>query len=155
MPVFVLLLALAVILVLLAVGRRRSGGASRPGSRRRSGGASESAPLLSVCPACGSSLEKGQRVHGVAWPGREERMMYIYGCPYCFRRTAPGSAGPSSPRQASGPPDGRPGGSPTLLQRTCPVCRSPLRDADFLLGRMWEEGRIRVHVVGCSRCRKV
>ena len=129
-----MLAALIIILVLLALSR---------GRRHPAAGRGEAGPgpalFTSICPTCGSSLKRGERIRTVAWPGLKERMVYIYGCRYCY-------GGDDPTRSEAG---GR------LLKRVCPVCHRILRGSDFLLGRMWEEGRTRVHVIGCSRCRKV
>lgn len=63
----------------------------------------------------------------IAYPGSEERLVHLYGCPRC-----------------SGP-----GASEVRL---CPVCRRRLDDEDYLVGRLLP-GQGRVKVWGCSQCR--
>ncbi|MDR2160297.1 MAG: hypothetical protein LBP23_09570 [Treponema sp.] len=83
-----------------------------------------------TCPVCSARLEKGELVKSVAFPSftGKDRLMYIRGCIYCL--------------------DGD-------RARICPVCRSLLRDDEFLVCRMFDRpGRSHVHVLGCSRCRR-
>lgn len=82
---------------------------------------------MTHCPVCGSALAEGERVRTVAYPGRDERLVHIYGCPRC--------SGPAA-REA----------------RVCPVCGRRLGDDDYLVGRLLP-GEGRVKVWGCSRCR--
>ena len=86
-----------------------------------------------VCPVCSARLEKGQLVKSHAFPsltGGRDRFMHIRGCVFCLE-----------------------GGR----QRICPVCGAALGYKDILIARMFERPRRRshVHVLGCSRCRKV
>ena len=89
-----------------------------------------SSPRLRVCPICGSRLSPGERVRTAAYPGKDERLVHMYGCPRCY-------------------------GSRAVLRRRCPVCHRSLSGEDHLVGRLLkEEGLSRVKVWGCSRCVK-
>ena len=85
-----------------------------------------------VCPVCAAVLRRGELVSSHAYPsisGGRDRLMHIQGCYYCLAKERP---------------------------RRCPVCRSNLRDSDYLISRMFERPRHRnhVHVLGCSRCKR-
>ena len=47
-----------------------------------------SSPSLSHCPACGTKLQPGQRVHTAVYPGQVERVVHVYGCPSCYPRVS-------------------------------------------------------------------
>jgi Zn-finger nucleic acid-binding protein len=85
-----------------------------------------------VCPVCSARLDKGQLVKSLAFPsvtGGKDRLMHIRGCVYCIGGDRP---------------------------RICPVCGISLRSSDILISRMFERPRrSHVHVIGCSRCRRV
>ena len=86
-----------------------------------------------VCPLCSSKLFKDELVHTLAFPsltGGKDRLMHIQGCIYCI--------------------SGR-------LKKTCPVCRKSLDENDILVARMFERKNRRnhVHVIGCTKCRRV
>jgi hypothetical protein len=86
-----------------------------------------------VCPVCSMKLDKRNLVKSQAFPsitGGKDRLMYIRGCTYCLN-----------------------GGR----LRLCPVCGSNLNNNEILIARMFERagGRSHVHVLGCSRCKKM
>jgi len=86
-----------------------------------------------VCPVCSSPLEKGDLIKTLAFPsisGGQERLMHIRGCINCL--------------------EGH-------FQRSCPVCGNSLNDEGILVARMFERPRRHphVHVLGCSRCRRL
>jgi len=80
------------------------------------------------CPLCGTMLKKSEKVKSVVFPGEPDKLMHIFGCPYCY------GSGKNS--------------------RICPVCKKPLKDEDYVIARVFEKpGRSHVHVLGCSSCR--
>ena len=86
-----------------------------------------------TCPICISKLDKGDLVKTLAFPsitGGRDRLMYIRGCIYCLT--------------------GR-------LPRHCPVCGSSLGENEILVARLFEREhrRSHVHVIGCTKCRKM
>ncbi len=121
-----------------------SGGFLR-GQRSPPGNSSDNAEIKSYpCPVCGSRLKKGQRIRSVVYPGREsfkgvsplpaggigydDRIVYIYGCPYCY----PGNSN---------------------IKRICPVCKKEMAEGGYLMGRMWNRrGKNHLHVQGCNTC---
>jgi len=141
--ILVAVLALVtLILLLLSFSLRNPGRGRAPG--RSSGGTSS----LSICPLCGSPLKRGERVHTAAFPGINERMVHIFGCPYCHPRYAPEGPGSGGKRAADGSPR-VPGGA----RRVCPVCHRELREGEYLTGRMRKsKEKTYIRVLGCSRC---
>jgi uncharacterized protein with PIN domain len=109
-------------LLLLLFGTRR-----KPGSTAgEAEGGVKSA--FQHCPLCGSPLEKGERVKAVLYPGNQDRMMDIYGCPHCY---------PPAPQ----------------VPRICPVCTRELSGREIVIARFFQvEVRRHVHVLGCSSC---
>lgn len=86
-----------------------------------------------VCPICSSPLDEGDLVRTFVYPsitGGNDRLMHIRGCLNCL--------------------EGH-------LERKCPVCGAPLDYDEILVARMFERLRRRphVHVLGCSRCRRL
>ena len=82
-----------------------------------------------TCPVCSAKLENGERVKSSAFPsmGGADRLMHISGCMYCLEGDR---------------------------QRVCPVCRTILREGEFLIARLFEKPyRSHVHVLGCSCCK--
>jgi hypothetical protein len=122
MPYLIGALVLVVILVLINI-RLFRGGSSKGAA------APVSTPRLLNCPVCGSKLPRGEGVRTAAYPGTDERLVHIYGCPRCY---GPGAA----------------------LRRRCPVCRRALEGEEHLVGRLvrGEKGGRSVKVWGCSRC---
>ena len=103
----------------------------RPRRREGRGAASPGDPQ--VCPICSSPLGNGDLVRTLAYPsitGGKDRLMHIRGCFNCIEGN---------------------------LERNCPVCGAPLGDDEILVARMFERPRRRphVHVLGCSRCRRL
>jgi len=81
------------------------------------------------CPLCGSRLLEGERIHSVAFDLGKEKLMHVYGCPFC----EPVSSG---------------------VKRRCPVCRKDIPPGGFAVGRMWEKaGKTHLHIVGCTECK--
>jgi hypothetical protein len=82
------------------------------------------------CPVCGAGLLPGELVRSAVYPGKQERLTHIFGCPHCY---------PARPAS----------------KRACPVCGVRLPPNAYLVARMFERpGRKHVHVLGCSLCRK-
>lgn len=84
-----------------------------------------------VCPVCGSILKKGESVKSAVYPGEDDKLCYIYGCPNCFSTCKEG------------------------LIRQCPVCKKTLAQGSHLIARYFERktGQKRVHILGCPECR--
>ncbi len=83
------------------------------------------------CPLCNSILHRGEKVHSVLYPGKDERLVEIYGCPYCY------------PQRSS-------------IERICPVCGRSLAPDDLVYARMFTASahKPHIHVNGCSICMK-
>ena len=79
-------------------------------------------------PLYGSLLVKGELVKTVVYPGKINTLAEMFGCPYCY-------------------------GEKATAVRICPVCNKPLSEDGYVIGRMFEERR-RLHVIGCTGCRK-
>jgi predicted nucleic acid-binding Zn ribbon protein len=106
------------------VGRSATG---RNGKKIESGQAG--APK--TCPVCAARLPNGERVRSSAFPSVDgkDRLMHIYGCPYCLDLDSP-------------------------RKRVCPVCGRKLEKNQYLVARMFEKpARSHVHVLGCMTCR--
>lgn len=84
-----------------------------------------------VCPVCGSILQKGEQIKSALYPGENDRLCYIYGCPHCY------------PICKSG------------LERMCPVCKKRIGQEAHLIARYFERknAKKRVHILGCTNCR--
>jgi hypothetical protein len=137
---FVQVLAFAVIgtallwfgyTLFIRAGIRIPAGASRRRRRKKApAGSYPGAPQ--TCPVCSAKLAPGELVKSSVFPsltGGQDRLMHIRGCVYCLNGER---------------------------QRVCPVCGARLGAKDILVARMFERPRrAHVHVLGCSRCRKV
>ncbi len=86
-----------------------------------------------ACPVCGSILKNGAQLKSALYPGEQDRLCYIYGCPHCYPRCK------------------------VNLSRQCPVCNKELGQEDHLVARYFERRNApkRVHIVGCPSCRKM
>ena len=81
------------------------------------------------CPLCSSLLAGGDRLRSIVFPGENEKIVHILGCPKCY---------PENEKN----------------KRTCPVCRNILPPSGFIIGSMWENrGKKHLHVTGCSMCK--
>jgi hypothetical protein len=99
----------------------------RPRRKKPSGESSAGAPR--TCPVCCAKLLQGERVKSSAFPsmGGADRFMHIFGCVYCMEADR---------------------------RRVCPVCKTTLREEEYLVARLFEKpGRSHVHVIGCTRCK--
>ncbi|MBI9099127.1 MAG: hypothetical protein JEY91_11650 [Spirochaetaceae bacterium] len=89
------------------------------------------------CPICGTPLLKGETVHSHLYPGKPDGMMYIYGCPFCYR---------DHPRVKE----------KRDVVRTCPYCKAEIPDSGWVVARVFEKPqKTHVHVLGCTVCRKM
>jgi len=85
------------------------------------------------CPVCLYKIFRGELVKTIAFPKKansSDCLMHIKGCVNCLENNKP---------------------------RQCPICKADLSVDDFLVARMFERRgqKNHVHVLGCSRCRKV
>jgi len=89
------------------------------------------------CPLCGTPLKRGETVHSHLYPGKPDGMMYIYGCPYCYK---------DHPRLKE----------LKDVNRICPYCNAGIPEKGWVVARVFEKpGKTHVHVLGCTVCRKV
>ena len=86
---------------------------------------------LSPCPLCRTMLKRGEKVHSVVYPGKDDRLVEIYGCPYCYPQNHD-------------------------YKRVCPVCGVILSPQDLVYGRMFVSAgkKPHIHVNGCTSCMK-
>ncbi|AGT43254.1 OadG family protein [Treponema pedis] len=84
-----------------------------------------------VCPVCGYILKRGEQVKSALYPGDDDRLCYIYGCPHCYPLCEAG------------------------LQRKCPVCNEKMGQEAHLIARYFERrnDKKRIHILGCANCR--
>lgn len=84
-----------------------------------------------ACPVCGIVLESGQKIQSAVFPGGNDRICHIFGCPTCLSPDAPSA------------------------RRTCPVCKKEVKREEYLIARFFEHpGRKNhVHILGCVHCR--
>ncbi len=125
---YAVLAALGTLILLLALFGT---GSSRSGSSRSGSSAQtevKEAEAFRHCPLCGSAMQRKEKVHSVLYPGGQDRMMDIHGCPHCY---------PPSPS----------------VRRRCPVCSRELGNEEVVIARFFQvEQRRHVHVLGCSSC---
>ena len=84
-----------------------------------------------ICPVCGSVLKKGESLKSAVYPGKDDKLCYIYGCSHCY---------------------------PTCIdnvKRICPVCKKSIGQESHLIARYFERRNTkdRVHILGCPNCR--
>jgi hypothetical protein len=84
-----------------------------------------------TCPLCGSPLIDGAQLKSTLYPGKQDRICHIFGCPHCYPYNA------------------------TEIDRKCPVCRKPVPQEGYLIARFFDRanGKKHVHIVGCTECR--
>jgi RNase P subunit RPR2 len=127
MDLIILVLMAALIVLLLGIYFRLSSSKTSEEARIRL----EELPGTgkhSPCPLCGSLLLPGERVHSVVYPGKGDRLVEIYGCPYCY------------------PPN-------RAHRRYCPSCKRELEGDELVFARLFESsGKVHVHVNGCRIC---
>ncbi|RKX79335.1 MAG: hypothetical protein DRP87_03450 [Spirochaetes bacterium] len=83
------------------------------------------------CPLCGTGLVKNkEQVKSMVYPGKPDKIMHIFGCPYCYPANSE-------------------------IKRICPVCKKPLKPEGFVIARVYEKRpRTHIHVIGCTECKK-
>lgn len=87
------------------------------------------------CPICHWPLVPNERVHSVVYTSESDKIMHIYGCPYCYKDH------PKSKYKKSS-------------VRLCPACNKELKGSEYAIARLFEKpGKNHVHVLGCYRCR--
>lgn len=92
-------------------------------------------PTGKPCPICHWPLQKNERVHSVIYRSKNDSIMHIYGCPYCYKDHPKAKFRKDS-------------------IRLCPACKKPLPEKGFAIARLFEKpGKNHVHVLGCYRCR--
>lgn len=81
------------------------------------------------CILCGTLLTPGKRMKSTALTAGDEKIVHLYGCPYCFGVTA-------------------------VLERKCPLCHRILGNNEFMVGKMRNTGKGKPHlsIAGCSVC---
>ena len=91
---------------------------------------------VTPCPLCEKALHRGERVHSVIYSQGEDRLMNIFGCPWCYAQHPAGQKKPSR-------------------ERHCPSCGATLKDGSFSVARVFERPgkKMHVHVLGCPVCR--
>ena len=89
------------------------------------------------CPLCQRALTPGERVHSVVFNEKEDRLMNIFGCSWCFDKHPTGAHSP-------------------LRKRTCPSCKLNLPQGSYAIARVFERQgkKTHIHVLGCPTCRK-
>lgn len=84
-----------------------------------------------TCPVCGVVLTPGQQIKSAVFPGGNDRICHIFGCPNCLPYPEPD------------------------VRRVCPVCRKDLKPDEYLVARVFyrTSGKNHVHILGCVNCR--
>ena len=126
MDLIVLVLLTTVIILLLTVYFRLS--RSAPGKVPAEVEVEVKKGKQSPCPLCRTLLKPGERVKSVVYPGKGDRLVEIYGCPYCY------------------PPNHR-------YPRYCPSCKREIGQEELIFARMFDSsGKAHMHVNGCRVC---
>ena len=133
-PEILIIILLAGVLIFLLLSTLRKNGPYQenfPEEKKFEPGES-----LTECPLCGKMLHRGERVHSVVYSKGEDRLMNIYGCPWCYK---------DHPRK----------NVDIQRERFCPSCGTHLKDGSFAVARVFErpEKKVHVHVLGCPVCR--
>ena len=134
---YILILTFCVILfvILLRMSSKKLPGITRRKTERPDG-AGPYGEITRSCPLCGSGLRRGETLHTVVYPGKSDKLVDMYGCPYCYA---------DHPRS---------NGKAPSAARICPVCKEVLGAKDYLIGRLFEKPAKRhLHILGCSMCR--
>lgn len=92
----------------------------------------KSSPKQNIpCILCGHTLLRGERLKSEEYKSKNDSLVYLYGCPYCYGQNA-------------------------VNIRKCPVCGHILKDEEILFGRMFERKENKkkhLHINGCNYCR--
>ncbi len=133
--ILIIILLLGLLIFLIFTTRRPSDGKRDAGEEPEifdEDGADDRRP----CPLCGRMLRRGERVHSVVYSRGEDRLMNVFGCPWCYGGHPAGAKEPQR-------------------ERHCPSCGVTLREGSFAVARVFERpGRkTHIHVLGCPVCR--
>jgi hypothetical protein len=125
---WMILVFVGIFLIALVYGLFNAS-SKKPGMRKIHETGEKGAP--GVCPVCGSVLKKGESIKSAVYPGKEDKLCYIYGCPHCYPACI------------------------DKVQRACPVCKNKIGQEAHLIARYFnrKKGTDRVHILGCSNCR--
>ena len=84
-----------------------------------------------ACPVCGVILEPGQQIRSAVFPGKDNRICHIFGCPACLPFAGGG------------------------VQRRCPVCGKSLGADGYLIARVFDRPgkKSHVNILGWVNCR--
>lgn len=131
-----LLMGLAVIVIVAALmyfryqdSLKKSLSKNCKAKRGRTGG-------FANCPVCGTMMLPGENLVTKVFVTAGEvndQICYIYGCPHCFPVCEFG------------------------IKRTCPVCKKPVEQKQYLLARRFNKtksGTPHVIVNGCGNCNR-
>ncbi|MDC7232300.1 MAG: hypothetical protein PQJ58_03650 [Spirochaetales bacterium] len=134
--ILIILLLLGILLYLILTTFRKSGSPGRFDSRDYDSYDEDSEEDVTPCPLCEKALRRGERVHSVVYSQGEDRLMNIFGCPWCYTDHPAGHREPER-------------------ERRCPSCGILLKEGSFAVARVFERpGRkTHVHVLGCPVCR--
>jgi len=121
------LVFLALLLFFFAFGLFTSRSKKRRPDRDRKGIVGEKG----VCPLCTTILARGEQLKSAVYPGDDDRICHIFGCPHCHPYME------------------------DSLVRRCPVCKKKVPQEGYLIARMFDRpgGRKHVHILGCTECR--
>lgn len=84
-----------------------------------------------VCPICQTILKNKEQLKSALFPGDEDRLCHIFGCPTCYPYPEDSSI------------------------RKCPVCHKTIPEGEYLIARLFERPGYKrhVHILGCNECR--
>ncbi|PIE97949.1 MAG: hypothetical protein CR988_05520 [Treponema sp.] len=84
-----------------------------------------------VCPVCTTILSANEKIVTTVYPGDDDQVCYIYGCPHCY---------PVAEEDR---------------YRSCPVCKKKLGAESFLYARYFDrkDSSQHIHILGCAKCR--
>lgn len=84
-----------------------------------------------VCPVCATVLKQGESLITAIYPGKDDKLCYIYGCNHCY---------PVADEHSF---------------RSCPVCGKELGADSYLIARYFirRDNTERIHILGCTSCR--
>lgn len=87
---------------------------------------------MGTCPVCASLLRQGEQLKSALFPGKNDRLCHIFGCPHCYPYAE------------------------NKITRICPVCRHEIPSEGYLIARMFNRNNKKnhVHILGCVNCRR-